>query len=212
MVLACNPKAYVYQEELKRTVTVGMPDRPKPMILKLDDYACHKEKELVKFCKEKDVHTSGTKGGLTLKEQVLDQAANGIVHQHVSDGNIMRFLTPRAPFDDRGYPKSLSRVELAKLVDEGWAKVPPFVLIRSAIKCGVAEPPPPVARVEDYPPAICRAAKLDDVYVNPIIRDLVKPSKLAIDWKAVQANDESEEAELRELGSLFCLDYEDEED
>ena len=73
-------------------------------------------------------------------------------------------------------------------------------------------PPPPVARVEDYPPAICRAAKLDDVYVNPIIRDLVKPSKLAIDWKAVQANDESEEAELRELGSLFCLDYEDEED
>ena len=27
-------------------------------------------------------------------------------------------------------------MELAKLVYEGWAKVPPFVLVSSAIKCG----------------------------------------------------------------------------
>ena len=124
MVLSCNPKAYVYKEELKRTVSEGMASRPTPIILKLDDYACHKEKEFVQFCEENHIYISPTKGGLTPKEQVLDQAANGMVHQHVTNGNIMRMLAPDAPTDERGYPKPLSRVELAKLVDEGWGKVP----------------------------------------------------------------------------------------
>ena len=77
MVLSCNPKAYVYKEELKRTVSEGMASRPTPIILKLDDYACHKEKEFVQFCEENHIYISPTKGGLTPKEQVLDQAANG---------------------------------------------------------------------------------------------------------------------------------------
>jgi hypothetical protein len=53
MVLCCNPKAYVYQEELRRAVLEGMPDRPDPMIIKLDDYACHKQEEFEKFCEER---------------------------------------------------------------------------------------------------------------------------------------------------------------
>ena len=126
-----------------------------------------------------------------------------ISFEHVTNGNIMRMLAPDAPTDERGYPKPLSRVELAKLVDEGWAKVPSNVLIRSAIKCGVA-------RVEDYPPAIREAANLREVYVDPIIRDLVQRDAPVSDWSMIQTDIEDESANLKELGSLFGLDYEDE--
>ncbi len=57
----------------------GMPGRPKPTILKLDDYESHKEQDFVQFCEEQHILISPTKGGLTPKEQVLDQAANGLV-------------------------------------------------------------------------------------------------------------------------------------
>ena len=117
----------------------------------------------------------------------------------------MSMLAPDAPTDERGYPKPLSRVELAKLVDEGWGKVPPFVLIRSAIKYGVA-------RVEDYPMAIRQTANLSEVYIDPIIRDLVQRDAPVTDWRAMQTDIVNEEASLKELGSLFDLDYEIEED
>ncbi len=61
MALSCNPKAYVYKEELKRTAVEGMIGKPLPMILKLDDYACHKEKDFVRFCEELHIFISPTK-------------------------------------------------------------------------------------------------------------------------------------------------------
>jgi hypothetical protein len=89
-------------------------------------------------------------------------------------------------------------VELAKLVNEGWTKVPSNVLIRSAIKCGVA-------RVEDYPPAIREAADQREVYVDPIIRDLVQRDAPVSDWSMIQTDSEDESANLKELGSLSAL-------
>jgi hypothetical protein len=86
-----------------------------------------------------------TKGGLTPKAQVMDCAANGIVHQHVEAQNVERMLT--APLDSRGYPVCMTRVELALSVSEGWDKVSPEILMRSAVKWGIA-------RWFDYSPAV----------------------------------------------------------
>ena len=76
----------------------------------------------------------------------------------------------------------MSRVELAKLVDKGWGKVPPFVLKRSAIKCGVA-------RVEDYPIAIGQTANLSEVYIDPRIRDLVQRDAPVTDCREIHCTD-----------------------
>ncbi len=51
-----------------------------------------------------------------------------------------------------------------------------------------------------------------EVYVDPIIRDLVQRDAPVSDWSTIRTDSEDESADLKELGSLFGLDYEDEED
>ncbi len=57
-------------------------------------------------------------------------------------------------------------MELAPGVLEGWDKVSPEVLMRSAVKCGIA-------RWFDYSPAVQEQASLRKVKIDPIIADLV---------------------------------------
>ena len=76
------------------------------------------------------------KGCLTSKFQVMDCAANSIVHQHMEAENMERMLT--APLDSRGYPVCMTRVELAHCVCKTWDKVSRNVLMRSAVNCGIA--------------------------------------------------------------------------
>ena len=56
------------------------------------------------------VHQHITNGNIK-KKKVLDQAANGVVHQHITNGNIICVLAPNAPTDKLGYSKKLNQVE-----------------------------------------------------------------------------------------------------
>ena len=113
-----------------------MKQLPKPLIVNCDDYKCHKSENLKQTAIDNGMRIYTTKGGLTPKFQVMDCAANAIVHQHVEAANVERML--RAPLDSRGYPVCMTRVELAHSVCEGWSKVSRDVLLRSAVKCGIA--------------------------------------------------------------------------
>ncbi len=99
-ILACNPKAYTYELKLVRTLSEQMKDFPRPLIVNCDDYKCQKSEGLKRVASENMMSICNTKGGLTPKAQVMDCAANGIVHQHVEAQNVERMLT--APLDLRG--------------------------------------------------------------------------------------------------------------
>ena len=60
----------------------------------------------------------------------------------------------------------MTHVELAHTVCEGWSKVSLDVLLRSAVKCGMA-------RWFDFPLADQERASLRNVKIVPIIADLV---------------------------------------
>ena len=98
-----------------------------------------------------------------------------------------------AKTDSRGYPVCMNRVELASSVDQGWASVNPGLIMRCAVKCGVA-------RVEDFEPAVVESQNLRTVHIDPIIADLVG------------AGTAPPGSEVQELGCLMGLDAEIEED
>ena len=169
------------------------------MIVNCDDYKCHKTEQLKVVAEQLNMFIYHTKGGLTPKFQVLDCAANALVHRHVVTENMQRMLTARTA--SRGYPVGMTRVELAHCVHEAWNKVPREVLMRSAVKCGIA-------RWFDFTPHHVEQMGLRNVKVDPIIADLVsRPDDVPI-FDASPLED----AALYDLGSLLGLDAEFHED
>ena len=199
-ILSCNPKAYAYEAELVLTLTEQMKALPRPLIVNCDDYKCHKSERLKQVAEENNMTMYNTKGGLTPKFQLMDIAANAIVHQHVENENMGRML--KSPLDARGYPICMTRVELARSVCEGWAKVTREVLLRSAIKCGIA-------RWFDYSPDEQERMGLRKVKIDPIIADLVSNEELPIFDTTVL---DPLNLELCDLGDILGLDPEIEED
>ena len=137
-----------------------------------------------------------TAGGLTPKFQILDCAPNGIVHQHVTEQNMLRMLTAKK--DSRGYPVCMNRVELAHSVAAGWKKVSPRLIMQCAFKCGVAQ-------LSDLSENVIERESLRSVRIDPIISDLVCSSAAQFVFPTMQ---EDIDPVLYELGSIFQLDPE----
>ncbi len=76
--------------------------------MRCDYYKCHKSEGLKQIARENIMSIYNNKGGLTPKAQVMDCAANGIVHQHVGAQNVVQML--KAPLDSRGYPVCMTQV------------------------------------------------------------------------------------------------------
>ena len=134
MVLSCNPKAYVCREELKRIVSEGIASRPTPIILKLDDYTFTKRKYLSNFVRRIVLTFRPPKeGGHQENKYWIKQRMACVIS--MLQTAILCACWRLTLQQTRGLPKTVSRVELAKLVNKGWGNVPPFVLKRSAIKC-----------------------------------------------------------------------------
>ena len=164
VLLDCNPNAYFYVRNLKRTIEEGMSSRPPVLIETADAYRCHNQVEYQECCKEHGIHQHGIGGGLTCVGQPLDSAPNCIVHKHVRDENTLRML--KMPLNARGYPDPPSRPQLARWVKEGFDKVTPTIIMRCFIKCGTT-------RKCDYPAHVRKEHGLDSVRISPIIADLV---------------------------------------
>ena len=80
------------KHELVRTLTEQMKLLPRPLIVNYDDYKCHKSENLKQIAIDNGMRIDTTKGGLTPKIQVMDCAANTIVHQHVEAANVEKML------------------------------------------------------------------------------------------------------------------------
>ena len=104
---------------------------PIQSITNCDDYKCHKAETWKQLARELNMWIYTTKGGLTQQAQVMDCAANGMVHQHIEAQNVERMLT--APLDARRYPICMTRVKLAHSVCEGWDKVSPVTGVAQLI-------------------------------------------------------------------------------
>jgi len=195
----------LFHRELERTISEQLIGFPLPLIVNCDDYKCHKSDQLREFARNHGMFIYITKGGLTPCAQVWDAAGNGIVHQYVEAKNMERMLS--APLDSRGYPICMTRVELAHSVCEGLAKVTPEIIMRSAVKCGVA-------RWFDFKPADVERARLRDVKVSPIIADLVSNEEMkpTFDLGPPVTVDDPLNVELYNLGEILGLDPDIEEE
>jgi hypothetical protein len=112
-----------------------------------------------------------------------------------------------APLDSRGYPVCMTRVELACSVSEGWNKLSPEILMRSAVKCGIS-------RCFDYSLAAQEKAGLLKVKIDPIIADLVSQDDVKPIFNSclpVSVEDPLN-VELYDLGDVLGLDPEIEEE
>jgi hypothetical protein len=200
VILDCNPTAYAKEEQLLRTVREQVKDLPRPLIVNCDDYKCHKMVVLLQACEQNGMYMYHTAGGLTPKFQIMDSAPNGIVHAHVTRENMLRMLTAKR--DSRGYPVCMNRVELAHCVKAGWEKVSPGLIMRCAMRCGIAT-------LSDFSEDIIERESLRSVRIDPIIQDLVCNSTTKFDFPSMQ---DGIEPDLYELGSLMGLDPEIHED
>ena len=104
VLLGCNPNAYFYVRDLKRTIKEGMLNRPAVLIETADAYRCHSQIEYIDCCREHGIIPHPIGGGLTPVAQPLDSALNCIVHKTVRDENTVRML--RQPLNARGYPEN----------------------------------------------------------------------------------------------------------
>ncbi len=76
VLLGCNPNAYFYVKDLKRTIMEGMSGMPAVLIETADAYRCHGQVECTDCCKEHDIVPHPISGGLTAVAQPLDSAPN----------------------------------------------------------------------------------------------------------------------------------------
>ena len=63
VLLGCNPNAYFYVRDLKRTIMEGMSNRSSVLIETADAYRCHGQVEYTDFCKEHGIIPHPIGGG-----------------------------------------------------------------------------------------------------------------------------------------------------
>ena len=156
IIIDCNPKAYVYGDEMSSWMSLCWPSRlnpmdsvgtPPPCVLQLDDYKWHGWTKNTKYLHDQleqkhNTFASHIEGTIIPVGQMLDLAPNRLY----KDGMKCRTFTYliNCDRDAKGSPIHPGRPTICKWVIESWAAVPTDVFIRSAVACGAALP-------EDYP-------------------------------------------------------------